>query len=56
MIAWYPRVMLVIACYWFADIYCTDSHPYLNLTKYAHGQERLPFQSRDLMRWPMLAA
>lgn len=56
LIAWYPRVILIIACYWFADIYCTVRHPYLNLTKYAHGQERLPFQQRDLMRWPMLAA
>ena len=56
LIAWYPRVILIIACYYFADIYCTVRHPYLDLVKFAHGQERLPFQARDLMRWPMLAA
>lgn len=53
---WYPRAMLVVASVWFAQIYCTVRPPYINLTRYAQGQERLPFQARDLMRWPMLAA
>ena len=50
------RVVLVIACLWFASLYCTTHAPYINLTSYAHGTERMPFQGRDLMRWPMLAA
>lgn len=56
LIAWYPRAMLVVASVWFAQVYCTVRHPYINLSQYARGQERLPFQARDLMRWPMLAA
>ncbi|MCA1617007.1 MAG: hypothetical protein LC729_00150 [Acidobacteria bacterium] len=56
IIAGYPRAMLVVACFWFAQLYCTVRHPYINLARYAAGQERMPFQGRDLMRWPMLAA
>ena len=48
--------MLAIACIWFAQLYCTLRPPYINLQQYAHGLERMPFQGRDLMRWPMLAA
>jgi hypothetical protein len=54
--AWYPRVMLVVACFWFSSLYCTNRPPYIDLARYAHGAERMPFQGRDLMRWPMLAA
>ncbi len=54
--AWYPRAMLAVACVWFANLYCTARPPYINLTRYAQGTERMPFQGRDLMRWPMLAA
>lgn len=54
--AWYPRIILVIACFWFANLYCTARHPYIDLARYARGQERMPFQGRDLMRWPMLVA
>ena len=54
--AWYPRAMLALACFWFANLYCTARPPYIDLTRYAHGTERMPFQGRDLMRWPMLAA
>lgn len=48
--------MLVVACLWFANTYCTYRHPYIDLARYAHGTERMPFQGRDLMRWPLLAA
>ncbi len=48
--------MLAVASVWFAQLYCTERHPYIDLTRYAHGRERMPFQGRDLMRWPMLAA
>ncbi len=54
--ACYPRAMLAVACVWFANLYCTARRPYINLTQYAHGTERMPFQGRDLMRWPLLAA
>lgn len=56
LISWYPRAMLIVASIWFARAYSTDRPPYINLIRYAAGQERLPFQARDLMRWPMLAA
>ena len=56
LIDWYPRTMLVIACVWFAQLYCTARSPYIDLARYAAGQERMPFQGRDLMRWPMLLA
>ena len=48
--------MLAIACLWFANLYCTARPPYIDLMRYAHGTERMPFQGRDLLRWPMLAA
>ncbi len=48
--------MLGVACLWFAQLYCTARVPYIDLHRYALGQERMPFQGRDLMRWPMLAA
>ena len=48
--------MLVVACIWFARVYCTSRHPYIDLARYAAGQERMPFQGRDLMRWPLLLA
>lgn len=56
LVAWYSRIMLVVACLWFASLYCTNHPPYINLAQYARGTERMPFQGRDLMRWPMLAA
>ena len=45
-----------MACLWFARGYCTLRAPYIDLRLYAAGLERMPFQGRDLMRWPMLAA
>ena len=56
LVALYPRAMLVVACIWFAQLYCTLRHPYIDLARYAAGQERMPLQGRDLMRWPLLAA
>lgn len=56
VVAWYPRAMLCVACVWFAQLYCTLRAPYIDLHRYALGQERMPFQGRDLMRWPLLAA
>ncbi len=52
----YCRLALVVACIWFARGYCTIRAPYIDLPRYAAGLERMPFQGRDLMRWPMLAA
>ncbi len=52
----YSRLALVVACIWFARGYCTIRPPYIDLRLYAAGLERMPFQGRDLMRWPMLAA
>lgn len=46
----------MVACIWFARGYCTIRAPYIDLQRYAAGLERMPFQGRDLMRWPMLAA
>ena len=48
--------MLLVACVWFARVYCTSRHPYIDLARYAAGQERMPFQGRDLMRWPLWLA
>lgn len=56
LVAWYPRVILPVACLWFAQLYTTMRPPYIALHRYAQGGERMPFQGRDLMRWPMLAA
>lgn len=53
---WYTRAMLLVACLWFANLYCTSRPPYVDLARYANGTERMPFQGRDLMRWPLLAA
>ncbi len=52
----YTPAMLVVACIWFARVYCTSRQPYIDLARYAAGQERMPFQGRDLMRWPLLLA
>ncbi len=52
----YCRLALAVACVWFARGYCTIRAPYIDLQRYALGLERMPFQGRDLMRWPMLAA
>ena len=50
----YSRVIVVIAAVFLAQIYTIEIPPYLDLRKYALGQERMPFQARELMRYPML--
>ena len=54
--AWYPRVALLFACVYFAQLYTTLKPSYLDLPAYALGQERMPFQARELMRYPLLLA
>ena len=52
----YSKLAVAVACIWFARAYCTLRAPYIDLGRYAVGLERMPFQGRDMMRWPMLAA
>ena len=53
---WYARIALLIACVYFAQLYTSLKPPYLNLRAYALGLERMPFQTRELMRYPLLLA
>jgi hypothetical protein len=53
---WYTRVIVVFAAAFAAQIYTIELSPYLDLRKYALGQERMPFQARELMRYPLLWA
>lgn len=53
---WYARVALLVACVYFAQLYTSLKPPYLNLRAYALGLERMPFQARELMRYPLLLA
>jgi hypothetical protein len=53
---WYSRIIVVFAAALIAQIYTIELPPYLNLRKYALGQERMPFQARELMRYPLLWA
>ena len=52
----YSRVIVIMAAILLAQLYTIEVHPYLNLRKYALGQERMPFQARELMRYPMMWA
>jgi hypothetical protein len=54
--SWYAPAALVIASAYFAHRYVSLTPSFMNLTAYAHGQERLPFQSRVLMQYPLLLA
>lgn len=54
--SWYARLALVAACAYFAQLYTTLKPSYLDLHAYALGQERMPFQARELMRFPLLWA
>jgi hypothetical protein len=54
--SWCAPVSLAIACVYFAHHYTSRIPPFLKLSAYAQGQERLPFQSRVLMRYPLLFA
>lgn len=53
---WYSRIIVVFVCAFVAQIYTIELPPYLDLRKYALGQERMPFQARELMRYPLLWA
>lgn len=53
---WYSRIIVVFASAFAAQIYTIELSPYLDLRKYALGQERMPFQARELMRYPLLWA
>ncbi len=53
---WYSRIIVVCAAAFTAQIYTIELPPYLDLRKYALGQERMPFQARELMRYPLLWA
>lgn len=53
---WYSRIIVVFASAFAAQIYTIELTPYLDLRKYALGQERMPFQARELMRYPLLWA
>lgn len=53
---WYSRIIVVFVAAFIAQIYTIELPPYLDLRKYALGQERMPFQARELMRWPLLWA
>lgn len=53
---WYVRVALLVACVYFSQLYTSFKPPYLNLRAYAQGQERMPFQARELMRFPLRLA
>ena len=53
---WYSRIIVVFATAFAAQIYTIELPPYLDLRKYALGQERMPFQARELMRYPLLWA
>ena len=53
---WYARAIVVFAAAFAAQIYTIELPPYLDLRKYALGQERMPFQARELMRYPLLWA
>jgi hypothetical protein len=53
---WYSCIIVVLAAAFAAQIYTIELPPYLDLRKYALGQERMPFQARELMRYPLLWA
>jgi hypothetical protein len=53
---WYTRIIVVFAAAFTAQIYTIELPPYLDLRKYALGEERMPFQARELMRYPLLWA
>jgi hypothetical protein len=53
---WYSCAMVVFAAAFTAQIYTIELPSYLDLRKYALGQERMPFQARELMRYPLLWA
>lgn len=53
---WYSRIIVFFVAAFIAQLYTIEAPPYLDLRKYALGQERMPFQARELMRYPLLWA
>jgi len=53
---WYSRIIVVFVAAFAAQQYTIEKPPYLDLRKYALGLERMPFQARELMRYPLLWA
>lgn len=53
---WYSHVIVVVAAVFLAQIYTIEVPPFIDLRKYALGQAHMPFQARELMRYPMLWA
>jgi hypothetical protein len=53
---WYSHIILVFVAAFAAQQYTIQVPPYLDLRKFALGQERMPFQARELMRYPLLWA
>lgn len=53
---WYTRIIVVFVAAFVAQLYTIESPSYIDLRKYALGQERMPFQARELMRYPLLWA
>lgn len=53
---WYSRIIVFFVAAFVAQLYTIEPSPYLDLRKYALGQERMPFQARELMRYPLLWA
>lgn len=49
----YPPVILVVAAAFFAQYYMIYAVSYLKLPAYVAGHERMPFQARELMRYPL---
>lgn len=56
MADWYSRIIVVFVAAFIAQLYTIEVPPYLDLRRYALGQERMPFQARELMRYPFLWA
>jgi hypothetical protein len=54
--ACYSHIVVLLAAAFAAQQYTIEKTPYLDLRKYALGQERMPFQARELMRYPLLWA
>ena len=53
---WYSCIIVFFVAAFVAQLYTIEPSPYLDLRKYALGQERMPFQARELMRYPLLWA
>ncbi len=53
---WYSCIIVFFVAAFIAQLYTIEPTPYLDLRKYALGRERMPFQARELMRYPLLWA